>query len=363
MLASLQKEILAQEELEEREEIESEGKEEKRIRDELEAEEDERDRTQEGGRNPKIGFDFANYNFTTGRFPRRVSTRGDCSYRTDGSSLTYLKIFKEAILMIATPFRDGNCGGRRLNQYTVTLELMYSPPTKKTADGLSAGIERPPQGFGVLAEDDPFAEFGVAASTASLDNSLRPIFSTAAYGETEALLYTNSQGKLVASIGSSSAVKGSLGNSTSSFQSSSSLSSGKWSILTIVVDCVEGTVDLYVNGRSFGQAKMKAGSGESNIDGNWSMGDQFSLFATKIASQCGDNSLRNVFLQTRCLLGSEVIDLADELKREGQSGIVNEIVVQLMSMGFSADISRWAAMQSEGQSVEDRLNSALSLLS
>lgn len=199
----------------------------------------------------------------------------------------------------------------------------------------------------------------------------------------QALLYTNSQGKLVAMLGSSSAVKSSLGNSSLSFQSSSSLSSGKWSILTLVVDCVEGSVDLFVNGRSFGQARIKSANGESTIDGEWSMGDQFSLFATKTASQCGDNSLRsadgfcleyvmayclrndfrNVHLQARCLLSSEVIDLAEELKREGQSGIVNEIVVQLMSMGFSADISRWAAMQSEGQSVEDRLHAALSLLS
>ena len=72
---------------------------------------------------------------------------------------------------------------------------------------------------------------------------------------------------------------------------------------------------------------------------------------------------RHILLQTRCLLKSEVVDLTDELKREGQSGVINEIIVQLMSMGFSADISRWAAMQSEGQSVEDRLNSALSFLS
>lgn len=67
-------------------------------------------------------------------------------------------------------------------------------------------------------------------------------------------------------------------------------------------------------------------------------------------------------MQTRCLLGTEVEDLVHELKRDSESGLVNEIVTQLMGMGFSADIARWAANQSEGASMEDRLNSALSIL-
>lgn len=68
-------------------------------------------------------------------------------------------------------------------------------------------------------------------------------------------------------------------------------------------------------------------------------------------------------MQSRCLLATEVDDLAQEMKREGESDVVNEIVTQLMGMGFSEDIARWAAMQSEGISMEDRLNSALSILS
>jgi hypothetical protein len=63
------------------------------------------------------------------------------------------------------------------------------------------------------------------------------------------------------------------------------------------------------------------------------------------------------------LLVTEIEDLVQELKREGESGLLDEIVTQLMGMGFSADIARWAASQSEGASLEDRLNSALSILS
>jgi hypothetical protein len=91
-LALLKKELLAQEEEAERLEAESEGLEERRIRDELgkeylfnlfvsiligslahqyvQAEEDEKDRTQIGGRNPKIGADFTHYDFSTGHMPQ-----------------------------------------------------------------------------------------------------------------------------------------------------------------------------------------------------------------------------------------------------------------------------------------------------
>ena len=59
----------------------------------------------------------------------------------------------------------------------------------------------------------------------------------------------------------------------------------------------------------------------------------------------------------------EVQDLVDELKRDSSSGLVDSIVSQLVSMGFSAEIAHWAATTAEGASIEDRVNAALSMLS
>ena len=67
-------------------------------------------------------------------------------------------------------------------------------------------------------------------------------------------------------------------------------------------------------------------------------------------------------LQTRCLLRSEVQDLIEELKREGSSEVVTQIVLQLMGLGFTAEIAQWAAAQAEGPTIEDRVNAALSML-
>jgi hypothetical protein len=124
--------------------------------------------------------------------------RGDCNYREDASQLTYLKVFAQAMMMLSVPFKDGNCGGRRLNQYTVTLEIMNE--TKSTGSGNAGGNNS----FNNMNLDDsdmahPFpiptlaggvpmtgTSFGGSSSSASADtNKNVPIFSTASYGETE----------------------------------------------------------------------------------------------------------------------------------------------------------------------------------
>jgi hypothetical protein len=158
--------------------------------------------------------------------------------------------------------------------------------------------------------------------------------------------------------------------------------------VSFVVDCIEGTVELYINGRPSGRLNLSAAplsNSVGHVDGTWSLGDQFTLFGTKTAADCGNGAIRyahtdncvcllvrglmrfglcsRLLVQTRCLLATEVEDLAHEMKREGETDLVNEIVTQLIGMGFSDDIARWAATQSEGLNMEDRLNSALSILS
>lgn len=66
---------LLQKQMEEMEDLEAnkaEDEDELRIQHELEAEEDEKDRLQEGGRNPLVTDDLITFNFTTGRLPRSV---------------------------------------------------------------------------------------------------------------------------------------------------------------------------------------------------------------------------------------------------------------------------------------------------
>lgn len=137
---------------------------------------------------------------------RRISTRGDCNYRTDSSVQTYFKVFAQATVMVANNFKDGNCGGRRLNQYSITMNIMLEPPAP-AAPGASGAIS----GGGVLGgagsgglgkslfnrsafppafsamEDQTWGDFersGFAGGASSAESDLKyPLFSTAAYSE------------------------------------------------------------------------------------------------------------------------------------------------------------------------------------
>lgn len=121
----MQAQIILDEQREDELAQQREQEEEARIQAELEMEEDERDRAQEGGRNPKISGDMIRYDFSTGRRPRRIATRGDIAYRPDESAnKQFLKVFAPCVLFLEVPF-GGNCGGTRLNQYTVTMEVMF----------------------------------------------------------------------------------------------------------------------------------------------------------------------------------------------------------------------------------------------
>lgn len=80
-------------------------------------------------------------------------------------------------------------------------------------------------------------------------------------------------------------------------------------------------------------------------------------------SHCVFSPCRSLFVQNRVLLASEVTDLVQELKRDTQSGVVGEVVRQLMSMGFTHEVALWAANSAEGPTIADRVTAALSFLS
>lgn len=347
-LSELQNAIMRREEEEERAETEDEGKEEARIRSELEAEEDEKDRNQEGGRNPKIGPDSAQYDFSTGRMPRFLNTRGDCNYRNDGMEQTYLKVFKQGVLLVRNPFK-ANCGGNRLNQYTLTLEIMMDKDTIPATSGGGGGAGGnaafdPTRPYDLDADDelpDPndldMGVTGVGLSSGSASRSgnaggsasaQQALFSTAEFAETDALMVLDGDKRVTISptLPTASANASlSAGAASAQSRSSTRLTQNQWHFVTLVVDCIESSVELYLDGKKQTTMPIAPTSPEASemmlgtLDGLWSLGSQFTLFGAKTAHLCSTGgNLRTLCLHPRCLINLEVEDLVAAMKREGE---------------------------------------------
>lgn len=77
---------------------------EQKIRRELTEEEEEVDRTQVGGPNPSlIRENCTKFDFTTGRRPRGMTTRGDCTYKSEFEK-KYLKVYRLGLLFLPLPY-------------------------------------------------------------------------------------------------------------------------------------------------------------------------------------------------------------------------------------------------------------------
>jgi hypothetical protein len=72
--------------------------------------------------------------------------------------------------------------------------------------------------------------------------------------------------------------------------------------------------------------------------------------------------VRAVVLHSRCLLATEVSELCSALRQDSQAGVVRQISEHLMQMGVDAQVAHWAATQSEGATVDQRINSALNIV-
>lgn len=74
---------------------------------------------------------MARFDFSTGRLPRRVSARGDVIYKDDPVLGKYLSVCPLSLVFVSvpsalmTPGSAGLCGGRRLNQYSAVVEVMF----------------------------------------------------------------------------------------------------------------------------------------------------------------------------------------------------------------------------------------------
>ena len=285
--------------------------EEERIKRELEFEEDERDRLQEGGRNPQINIshdgynEFIRFDFSTGRLPRYVSFRGDYKHQTDDAGIIkpYLQILQTSFVMISTrslPHFHSNLGGKLLNQFSITMEIM---------------IEK---------SSDTTSEFSLSVPESGINRAPKsaPLFSLSSYASTDATVWCDSRGKL-------SLAPTLLSVSSSKVASSSAIVFGRWHVCTFTFDSVEGTISLYLDGSLTCVHTANEWKGQ---DGPISLGTQFSLFGTKEPSMNNGGNIRSLFFQSRCLTSAEVSDIALELKQESQAKIISLIVDQLMSM-------------------------------
>ena len=73
--------------------------------------------------------------------------------------------------------------------------------------------------------------------------------------------------------------------------------------------------------------------------------------------------MRSLTVLPRVLIGAEVSEIVRGVVKESNSNVIQTITMQLVSMGFTEDIAHWAASNSSGETVEDRVMNAFNILS
>lgn len=166
---------------------------------------------------------------------------------------------------------------------------------------------------------------------------------------------------------------------TSSITTHGKIQRDKWHVITVVIDCVEREMEVYVDGTCIhSNASTSADSSTSSIkglkppgmeiDSHYSISGELSLFgdlqttATTTTTTQDRNAqwaIRHFSLYPRCLHQAEIHELVNQLKRESDQNVVTMISLHLQSMGVDPHIANWAAMNSEGTTIEQRINSAL----
>jgi len=233
----------------------------KKLKKEIELELDELDKIH--GSNPIINWELGSalFDFTTGRVPRHMTSRGDYSYKKDGGK-TYLKVYKLGILFLQIPF-NSNGGGRLINRYTITLEMRLDsfPPAGK----------------------------------------LTSILQTAKWNEDEAEVYVNSEGGI--------GFGGSFGNTEAA-----KMSLNKWHLVSITIDAIEGQLITYLDGVLVQSCKPP----ECVRDGRFSLQDQICLFGSKINEESRGADIKSLTYHNYILSGGEIWDIFENKKAESR---------------------------------------------
>lgn len=141
-------------------------------------------------------------------------------------------------------------------------------------------------------------------------------------------------------------------------------------MITIVVDCVDcGSRTVFIDGTQCMLGTSSATDSHAQInatsalDGDMSIGEQISLFGSRgKAINSKSSALKCMSLYARSLHQSEIAGLTDMLKSESKVQAVELITDHLQAMGVDYTIAHWAANAAEGDTIEQRINSALNMV-
>jgi len=249
---------LEQKKLDEQE-LEQERVYEQKIRREIIEEEEEADRTQIGGPNPSIIRETCTkFDFTTGKWPRGMTTRGDMAYKSEFEK-KYLKIYRLGLIFLPLPLSQPN---KRINQYTVSLEVMFDElPQKKAA-----------------------------------------LFQTAQFNEDAAEVYVLSDGTV--GIESSSVER----------EKNAALVAHEWAVVVITVDCVAGIMNTYINGKL---CRTITHEEIGMPDGRYSVGQQICLFGSKSTEETFGANVKYCWFEPRTLSDTEILLFNEDIQEEG----------------------------------------------
>jgi len=202
----------------------------------------------------------AYFDFTTGRVPRHMTSRGDYAFKQDVGS-KFLKVYRGGLLFLGVPFGN-NGGGRLMNNYSVLMEIK---------------VDELPYG-------------GLAA-----------LLQTAKWNEDEAEVYISGEGGL------------GFGGSYGAYDSPKILVN-KWHLVAITIDCIEGQLCTYLDGVQIQNCKPN----EMVKDGRFALQDQICLFGSKISEETRGCNIRFLNFYNRVLSGQDIWDIHDSKQQESK---------------------------------------------
>jgi len=241
-----------------------EAEEEAKIRSQIEEEEYKKDLQAGGAPNPLIlvgdKSSTIRFDFTTGRAPRGMGTRGDYAFKpADGRK--FVKVFPNSELLLPVQFSK-NAGGEALNQYTITMECKLDALPSQRQALFACYKPTAAQTSGVVAVDNTG---GVGAG-------------------------------------------GSYG-----YDSARKLKKDKWHIVSVSVDCIAGQMITFVDGKLLANIKIQ----ELTKDGPFSLSGQILLFGSRNNKETQGGNCRFLMLETRALSNTDVSNLYETIEWEG----------------------------------------------
>jgi Ca2+-binding EF-hand superfamily protein len=259
-ILQLEMQLAEEEKKIEEEELKNEKDKEAEIMMKIEAEEIEQDLMQQGGPNPKIDYDIGNvkYDFTTGRRPRGLTSRGDFAFQNSfGDKFTLVHV--GGMLFVLIPFSSEKSP---LNEYTITMDISF----------------------------DSLPESGQIA-----------LIQTAKYNQDTSAFYVRSDGQV--------GVPGhySMESNVPKIQPK------RWYVVSVSVNLHENMVLIYVDG----QLCSFFSSEDLVPNGKYSVSDQLCLFGSKTVSENLGGQIKSLLFDTRSRDQFEIQAIFEMINAEG----------------------------------------------